>query len=98
MRLRRLDAVIHAPNRLQICALLMPLEEAEFQMLRETAGISDSVLSKQIKQLEDAGYVEMRKGAANGRPRTWIRLTGRGRRAFAAHVAALQDIASLANG
>ena len=98
MRLRRLDAVIHAPNRLQICALLTPLEEAEFQMLRETVGISDSLLSKQIKQLEDAGYVEMRKGAANGRPRTWIRLTGRGRRAFAAHVAALQDIASLAHG
>lgn len=98
MNLRRLDAVIHAPNRLRICALLTPLEEAEFQMLRESVGISDSVLSKQIKQLEDAGYVEMRKGAANGRPRTWIRLTGRGRRAFAAHVTALQEIASLAHG
>jgi DNA-binding MarR family transcriptional regulator len=98
MRLRGFDAVIHAPNRLRICALLTPLEEAEFQMLRETIGISDSLLSKQIKQLEDAGYVELRKGAVNGRPRTWIRLTGRGRRAFAAHVAALQEIASLANG
>jgi DNA-binding MarR family transcriptional regulator len=96
VKLRGFDAVIHAPNRLQICALLAPLEEAEFQMLRETIGISDSVLSKQIKQLEDAGYVKMRKGAANGRPRTWIRLTGRGRQAFAAHVAALREIASLA--
>lgn len=98
MKLRGFDAVIHAPNRLQICALLMPLEEAEFQVLRETIGISDSLLSKQIKQLEDAGYVEMRKGAVNGRPRTWIHLTGRGRRAFTAHVAALREIASLAQG
>ena len=98
MKLRGFDAVIHPPNRLQICALLMPLEEAEFQMLRESIEISDSLLSKQIKQLEDAGYVELRKGAANGRPRTWIRLTGRGRKAFTAHVAALRDIASLARG
>ncbi len=98
MKLRGFDAVIHPPNRLQICALLMPLEEAEFQLLRGTIGVSDSLLSKQIRQLEDAGYVELRKGAANGRPRTWIRLTGRGRKAFTAHVAALREIASLAQG
>jgi DNA-binding MarR family transcriptional regulator len=96
--LRGFDTVIHAPNRLQACALLMPLEEAEFQMLREAIGISDSLLSKQIKHLEDAGYVVLRKGAVNGRPRTWIRLTGRGRKAFTAHVAALREIASLAQG
>lgn len=92
MKRRGLDAVIHAPSRLQICALLTPLEEAEFQLLRETVGISDSVLSKQIKYLEEAGYVTLRKGVANGRPRTWVGLTGQGRRAFAAHVAALQAI------
>ncbi len=98
MKLRGFDAVIHPPNRLQICALLMPLDEAEFQMLRESIDISDSLLSKQIRQLEDAGYVELRKGAANGRPRTWIRLTARGRKAFTAHVAALREIAALARG
>lgn len=96
MKPPRLDAVIHAPNRLQLCALLTPLEEAEFQMLRETVGVSDSVLSKHIKLLEDAGYVKLRKGPVNGRQRTWARLTGRGRQAFTAHVAALHEIASLA--
>jgi len=90
--------VIHAPNRLQICALLMPLDEAEFQMLREAIRISDSVLSKHIKQLEDAGYITLRKSAVNGRQRTWVRLTGLGRQTFAAHIAALQEIASLAQG
>jgi DNA-binding MarR family transcriptional regulator len=77
---------------------LAPLEEAEFQVLRETIGISDSVLSKHIKQLEEVGYLKMRKGAANGRQRTWVRLTGRGRQAFAAHVAALQEIVACARG
>lgn len=98
MTLRKLDAVIHAPNRLQICALLGPLEEAEFQMLRETIGISDSALSKHLKQLEDVAYVKLRKSAVNGRQRTWARLTGRGRQAFHAHIAALQEIMMLAQG
>ena len=61
MKMPRFDTVIHAPNRLQICAFLSPLEEAEFQVLREELAVSDSVLSKHIKQLEEAGYVKQRK-------------------------------------
>ena len=93
----RLDPVIHGPNRLQICALLSPLREAEFAVLRDELGVSDSVLSKHIRQLEDAGYVELRKGKMNGRQHTWAKLTHEGRRAFKAHVAELTRLAKLAN-
>ncbi len=93
-----LDPVIHAPNRLQICALLTPLEEAEFQTLRDELGVSDSVLSKHISQLVDAGYVRLRKSTLNGRQRTWARLSAKGRRAFSSHVATLQQLAGVANG
>ncbi|WBB96716.1 MULTISPECIES: transcriptional regulator [unclassified Solwaraspora] len=65
-------------------------------MLREALGISDSALSKHIKQLEDAGYLRLRRATLNGRRRTWAQLTPTGRRAFAAHVEALMEIASLA--
>lgn len=92
----RLDPVIHAPNRLQICAFLTPLEEAEFMVLREALAVSDSVLSKHLSQLEDAGYLALRKAPQSGRQRTWARLTARGRRAFGSHVAALQELASVA--
>ena len=92
----QLDEVIHAPLRLQICALLTPLTEGEFQVLRDELEISDSVLSKHIKQLEEAGYVRQRKGALNGRQRTWVSLTGKGRKAFAAHIEALRGLAMLA--
>jgi hypothetical protein len=34
-----LNSVIHAPNRLRICALLTPLQEAEFQLLRDLPAI-----------------------------------------------------------
>ena len=88
--------VIHAPNRLQICALRMPLESAEFQVMRDSPGVSDSVLSKHIKQLEEAGYVKLLKDKMNGRQHTWVRLTAVGRRAFSTHVKVLEKIVTLA--
>lgn len=90
------DPVIHAPGRLQICAILSSVEEAEFAMLRDTLKVSDSVLSKHLKQLEEAGHVAARKAALDGRQRTWLSLTAGGRRAFAGHVAELQRLAGLA--
>ena len=90
-----LNTVIHAPNRLRICALLTPLQEAEFQVLRDELGVSDSVLSKHLKQLEEAGYVAFRKGAVNGRQRMWAGLTKSGREAFSGHVMALTQLASV---
>ncbi len=89
-----LDPVIHPITRLSICGLLASGPDwVEFAALRDATGISDSVLSKQSRHLEDAGYVEVRKGAVGRRPRTWFRLTSTGRDAFQAHVAWLQQAA-----
>lgn len=89
-----LDPVIHAPTRLQIVSLLAAAEEAEFAFVRDTLGVSDSVLSKQGSALENAGYVHVRKGYVGKRPKTWFKLTDRGRAAFTAYVANLQRIVS----
>jgi DNA-binding MarR family transcriptional regulator len=88
----RFDAVIHAPNRLQICALLAAVDSAEFTTVRDSVGVSDSVLSKHVATLQDAGYLEIRKATVASRVRTWLSLTKSGRRAFAAHVAELRRI------
>lgn len=90
------DPVIHAPARLQIMAVLAGVQDAEFSVLRATVKVSDSVLSKHLAQLEDAGYVALRKAALGGRQRTWASLTREGRRAFVAHVKALQALANIA--
>lgn len=95
-RVPRFDAVIHAPGRLQICAILSAADEAEFAMVRELLAVSDSVLSKHLKQLEEAGYIQLRKQASGGRQRTWLSLKPAGRQAFAAHVAELTRLAGLA--
>ena len=88
------DAIIHAPNRLQICALLSPLEQVEFRVIRDELSVSDSVLSKHIKQLEDVGYIKQKKNKVNGRERRWFHLTTKGRRAFEMHVEELKRIVS----
>lgn len=91
-----LDPIIHAPARLQIAALLAAVSEAEFATIRDAVKVSDSVLSKHLAQLAEADYVKLRKAALDGRQRTWVSLTRDGRRAFAAHMAALQQLVAAA--
>jgi DNA-binding MarR family transcriptional regulator len=89
----RLDELIHAPVRFSIVAVLAGVDESEFAFVRDTVEVSDSVLSKQVSRLEDAGYVRVRKGHVGKRPRTWLILTATGREAFEDHLAALRTIA-----
>ncbi len=63
MSVAGLDPLIHAPVRLQICAILSAVDEAEFALVREETAVSESVLSKQVKLLADAGYVKVRKAS-----------------------------------
>jgi DNA-binding MarR family transcriptional regulator len=88
----RFDAVIHPPPRLQICGLLAAVDTMEFSAVRDAVAVSDSVLSKHVKQLEEAGYVAVRKATIASRQRTSLALTKAGRAAFDAHVAELRRI------
>jgi DNA-binding MarR family transcriptional regulator len=88
----RLDELIHPPTRLAIVSLLAAAEWADFKVIRDQVGLSDSALSKQLSTLERAGYLQIRKAFVGKRPRTSARLTTAGRAAFKRHVAALQQI------
>jgi DNA-binding MarR family transcriptional regulator len=90
------DEIIHAPNRLQICALLADFAGVEFATLRDSLGVADSVMSKHLKVLQDAGYVVLTKPTRSGRVRTWASLTAAGKAAFHGHVAELQRLATFA--
>jgi DNA-binding MarR family transcriptional regulator len=92
---QRFDAVVHPAPRLQICGLLAAVDTMEFATVRDAVGVSDSVLSKHVKQLEEAGYVAVRKATVASRQRTSLALTREGRAAFDAHVAELRRIAGV---
>jgi DNA-binding MarR family transcriptional regulator len=90
------DELIHAPLRLQICAMLAPVQLLGFADIRDSLEISDSVLSKHLSALTEAGYVMVSRVRANSRSRRQVTLTKPGRIALRGHLAALQAIASIA--
>ncbi|WP_310726703.1 transcriptional regulator [Streptomyces sp. N2A] len=93
----RFDEIIHPANRLQICAILAASDSMAFSAVQETLGISDSVLSKQVKILQRAGYLTVTKKTSNSHLRTWLSLSSSGREALAGHLAELRRIADLAD-
>jgi DNA-binding MarR family transcriptional regulator len=88
----RFDEIVHAPNRLQICAILAAVDTADFATVRDGLGVADSVLSKHVRVLHEAGYVDVHKATSASRVRTSLSLTPAGRAAYYGHVAALQEI------
>jgi DNA-binding MarR family transcriptional regulator len=90
-----LDAIIHQPVRLKIMAALKalpPAEQIEFVRLRKIVDATEGNLGSHIQTLEQAGYVGVEKDFADNRPRTRVRLTKQGRRAFEDYLAYLRDI------
>ena len=92
----RFDEAIHAPTRLRVCAMLRPLDEADFATIARTLELSEANLSKTIRNLAELGYISTTKRAspdrADARQTTTVRLTSRGRAAFDGHVAALRAL------
>jgi len=88
----RLDPLVHAPRRLAAMAILASSQSVEFTFLRDHLQVSDSVLSKHMKLLQEAGYVKVVKRGRGRGASTWYRVTSAGREAFDAHVAYLQSL------
>ncbi|WEK59561.1 MAG: transcriptional regulator [Candidatus Microbacterium colombiense] len=94
----RLDDNFSTPVRFSILASLGDGVELDFASLAGVLQASDSVVSKGIAHLQDAGYVSTRKAYVGTRPRTWIRSTDAGQRAFSGHLRALREIVELGGG
>jgi DNA-binding MarR family transcriptional regulator len=90
------NEVMHHPSRLAVLAFLSGCIEADFALVRDRCELSDSALSKIARTLEEAGYIDVRKGRIGRRARTWLALTPEGGDALAAHLDALQAVATAA--
>jgi len=89
------DALIHQPVRLKVMAALKALpgpEQIEFVRLRKIVDATEGNLGAHIQTLEQAGYIAVEKDFAQNRPRTRIKLTKAGRRAFEDYVGYLRGI------
>lgn len=73
-----LDRIIHEPARLRILTLLSSVDEADFNFLLNTLGLTKGNLSSHVDKLEKAGYVTITK-SFNGRiPHTDFCITREG--------------------
>jgi DNA-binding MarR family transcriptional regulator len=89
------DAIIHQPVRLKIMAGLKVLpgnDALEFVRLKSIVGATEGNLGAHITTLEEAGYLEVEKDFVGKKPRTRVRLSRQGRRAFEDYIAYLRDI------
>jgi DNA-binding MarR family transcriptional regulator len=88
---------IHAPTRLRLCALLRPVDDADFSVIATTLELSEANLSKTVQNLIALGYVDTSKQASpkrtDARRTTTVKLTPQGRRVFDEHLAALRAMA-----
>lgn len=90
-----LDELIHQPVRLRIMAALTSLEareQVDFSFLKDKLALTDGNLGAHLRALEDAGYLLVEKTFVERRPKTFVAASAAGRKAFTAHVAALQAI------
>lgn len=92
----RLEASLAHPVRFSIVGALAAVERSSFGDLRDDLQITDSVLSKQIAELEREGFVRVSKGFVGKRPRTTLSLSGEGLRRWRAHLESLRQIAGTA--
>jgi DNA-binding MarR family transcriptional regulator len=88
----RIDEVIHGRLRLGVMAYLINAEVADFNELKAVLEVTQGNLSVQLRKLEEAAYVTIEKGYLGRKPRTQVRITPAGRKAFAAYLEALGQL------
>jgi DNA-binding MarR family transcriptional regulator len=85
----KIDEVIHGRLRLGVMAYLANAEVADFNELKNVLEVTQGNLSVQLRKLEEAQYVGIEKGYLGRKPRTQVRITPAGRKAFAIYLEAL---------
>jgi DNA-binding MarR family transcriptional regulator len=87
-----LDDVVHQRIRLGILAIAHEARRVEFSFLRTTLELTAGNLSQHLTVLEKAGLVEIEKGYAGKRGRTWIHLTVAGREALYNEISQMKQL------
>jgi len=83
---KELDPLLHSQLRLSIISILMSVDEANFNFIKEETQATSGNISIQIKKLQDAGYIRVKKTFKNNYPNTSLSITKKGMEAFESYV------------
>ena len=78
--------------RLGICVLLARHTALSFSRLKELLEETDGSLGAQLRKLEDAGFISVKKEFRNRKPVSWYRLTESGQSGLEKHLDALRQL------
>ena len=87
-----LDPALEHRSRLAIGVMLARQGEISFSRFKQQLDLTDGNLGAQLRKLEEAGYVALRRDFVERKPVTWYSLTPQGRKALKRHLRALQDV------
>jgi len=79
---KELEKLLFNPVRLKILSFLFTVESASFKKLMEVSGATKGNISVQIKRLEDAGCLKIKKKFEGNYPLTLCNITSKGRKSF----------------
>jgi DNA-binding MarR family transcriptional regulator len=88
---KELDPLLHSQLRLAIMSVLMSVEEADFNYLKDKTEATPGNLSVQVNKLKDAGYITVKKSFKNNYPHTTCKVAEQGINAFENYVSALKQ-------
>ena len=88
---KELNPVIHSQLRLAIMTILLSVEEADFNYLKEKTEATAGNLSVQLEKLNTAGYIEVNKEFIGKKTHTTCRITHYGKVALEEYVEALKS-------
>ena len=78
--------------RLGIMSILVVNEWVEFKNMKQLLNLTDGNLASHITALEKMEYLEVRKAFVGKKPQTAYRVTDLGKKAFKAHLDALEKL------
>lgn len=87
-----LDPAFEHRARLAIAVLLARHGEISFARFKQELALTDGNLGAQLRRLEEAGYVGLRRDFIERKPVTWYTLTKPGRKALETHLVALRAV------
>ena len=88
---KELEKLLFNPVRLKILSFLFSVENASFKKLMEVSGATKGNISVQIKKLEDAELIKVRKKFEGNYPLTLCKITSKGKTSFKVFLKSLQS-------
>ena len=88
---KSLNPILHSQLRLAIISFLVSKGSSDFNELKKMSNATSGNISVQLKKLEKAGYISIKKGFLNNYQHTSIKISKKGIDAFEEYVKAIKE-------